>query len=183
MTGTDRRWVAFLRGVNVGGRHRAPMREVASLVAASGANEVRTYLQSGNVVFRGDRRTARAVEAEFSDRAEAHFGFAVPVVVRSVDELRAALGANPFLIDGVDEGSLHVAFLAEIPAPDDVAALDPDRSPPDAFAVRGREVYLHLPRGMARTRLTTAYLDAALHAISTARNWRTARAVLALADA
>ena len=95
----------------------------------------------------------------------------VPVVVRKTADLTAVLAANPW--PERDVALLSVAFLADTPTPAQVAALDPDRSPPDAFHVQGREVYLHTPNGLARTKLTNAWFDARLRTISTVRNWRT----------
>jgi uncharacterized protein (DUF1697 family) len=175
-------WAAFLRGVNVGGRHKVPMRELAAFFAELGAREVRTYIQSGNVVFRAEEAVARELAAGFEPRAEVRFGFPVPVVVRSELELRAVLAGNPFLAAGAEEKALHVLFLASEPDPAAVAGLDPERSAPDAFAVRGREIYLHLPNGVARTRLTNAYFDRALGTTSTGRNWRTVGAVAAMIE-
>jgi uncharacterized protein (DUF1697 family) len=106
----------------------------------------------------------------------------VPVVLRSAAELRAVVRGNPFLEAGADPATLHVAFLADRPTAAAAASLDPARSPPDAFAVRGREVYLHLPNGGARSKLTTAWLDARLDTVSTVRNWRTVERLLALAS-
>jgi uncharacterized protein (DUF1697 family) len=80
---------------------------------------------------------------------------------------------NPFSTQGADPNTLHVAFLADVPRATSVAALDHGRSSPDEFVVRGREIFLRLPNGVARTRLTNAYFDAKLATISTMRNWRT----------
>jgi uncharacterized protein (DUF1697 family) len=180
--GPARSWAAFLRGINVGGKHKLPMRELAAFFVELGAHEVRTYIQSGNVVFLAEETVARRLTASFERRAEARFGFPVPTVVRSALELRAVLAANPFLADGANEKALHVLFLASEPAPGAVAGLDSERSAPDAFAVRGREIYLHLPNGVARTRLTNAYFDRALGTTSTGRNWRTVRTVAAMTE-
>jgi uncharacterized protein (DUF1697 family) len=105
----------------------------------------------------------------------------VPVVVRSADELCAVARANPFLRKASDTAALHVAFLADAPAADKVAVLDPKRSPPDEFAVVGREIYLRCPTGMAKTKLTNAYFDSKLATISTARNWNTVLKLIELA--
>jgi uncharacterized protein (DUF1697 family) len=88
---------------------------------------------------------------------------------------------NPFLEAGADIGTLHVAILADAPAAAKVKALDPDRSPPDAFAVRGREIYLQCPNGYGRTKLTNAYFDSKLATTSTVRNWRTVLKLVELA--
>jgi uncharacterized protein (DUF1697 family) len=104
----------------------------------------------------------------------------VPVVLRTAAEIRDAVRHNPYLEQGAPEETLHVVFLADQPDEQRIARLDPDRSPPDAFVVRGREVYLRLPNGAGRTKLTNDYLDRTLATISTARNWRTACQLLAL---
>lgn len=175
--------VALLRGVNVGGKNKLPMKELAAMFAETGCGEVRTYIQSGNVVFRAGEALARRVPVGIAGAISERFGLQVPVVTRTVDEMRAVVRHNPFLRAGADANTLHVAFLAERPSPARVAALDPDRSPPDQFAVRGRDVYLHLPNGGARSKLTSAYFDARLATVSTVRNWRTVLALLALAEA
>jgi uncharacterized protein (DUF1697 family) len=100
--------------------------------------------------------------------------------VRTADELRAVAQGNPFLDEGADADTLHVAFLADRPRSDRVAALDANRSPGDSFVVRGSEIYLRLPNGVARTKLTNAYFDSKLSTISTARNWRTVLKLLEL---
>jgi uncharacterized protein (DUF1697 family) len=171
--------VALLRGVNVGGKRRLPMEDLVALFEAAGARDVRTHIQSGNVLFRAAAGRVPALAAAVARALEERMGAPVPVVVRSDREMRAAARANPFLRTGADPRTLHVAFLSARPSRERVAALDPDRSPPDEVAVVGREAYLRLPGGVARTRITNAYLDSTLGTVSTLRNWAT---VLALSE-
>jgi uncharacterized protein (DUF1697 family) len=175
---TSSRHVALLRGINVGGKNMLPMKELASLFAKAGCTDVATYIQSGNVLFSGDSTVVAGLAAAISHQIDEHFGLRVPVVLRSVAELTAAIRNNPFLRAGTED-LLHVYFLAGVPDAADVAGLDAARSAPDAFAVVGREIYLQLPHGMARTKLTNVYFDSKLRTVSTARNWRT---VLKLAE-
>jgi uncharacterized protein (DUF1697 family) len=175
-------FVALLRGVNVGGKNALPMKALVGHFEAAGCADVRTYIQSGNVLFRADAALAAAVPAVIAHALVASHGLTTPVVLRSAAELAGAIAANPFL-PAADPGALHLAFLAATPAPQAVAALDPQRSPGDAFAVRGREVYLHCPGGLARTKLTNAWLDRQLATVSTVRNWRTVQKLDSLARA
>ncbi|HVS01796.1 MAG TPA: DUF1697 domain-containing protein [Thermoanaerobaculia bacterium] len=175
----EKTYVALLRGINLGGRNRLPMRELAALFADCDCGAVRTYIQSGNVVFEASPKRAERVPACVAAAIEERFGFSSPVVLRSAEELRGVAGANPFLAEGADPGALHVAFLADAPSAARIGTLDDHRSPPDRFVVRGREIYLHLPQGMARTRLSNQYFDSRLATTSTIRNWRT---VLKLVD-
>lgn len=165
--------VALLRGINVGGKNLLPMRSLAALFAEVGCNDVRTYIQSGNVVFRAKDATVRKLPGVVGRAIEERFGLRVPVVVRSAADLARVQRANPFLAKGADPAELHVVFLAEAPAAAAVAALDGKRSPPDELVVLGREIYLRLPNGVARTKLTNDYFDSKLATTSTMRNWRT----------
>ncbi len=176
---SEGRYVALLRGVNVGGKNRLPMQRLLAILVAAGCRDVRTYIQSGNVVFRMDDVSGLTATVESAITAE--LGIQVPVVLRSATEMAQAVAANPYLEAGVLEELLHVSFLKEMPSPGNVARLDCDRSPGDAFFVTGREIYLHLPYGVARTKLTNGYFDTVLGTISTQRNWRTVKTLAAMA--
>jgi len=174
-------YVALLRGINVGANNRLPMKTLATMFSDAGCAEVRTYIASGNVVFQAQDRLARTLPKEISARIRSDFEFETPVVLRSAEELDVVTRHNPFLVPGEDTKPLHVLFLAEKPKATSVARLDPDRSPPDAFQVRGREIYLRCPNGAAHTKLTNAFFDAALKTVSTGRNWNTVLKLVALA--
>ncbi len=164
-------YLALLRGINVGGKGKLPMKELAAIFAAAGGRTVRTFIQSGNVIFEAD--DAAASVAVVTTEIARVYGYPGRIVLRTADEARKAFEANPFAHAGAAPEMLHVYFLADWPEARAVQALDPDRSPGDSFVVCGREVYLHLPNGMARTRLTNAHFDAKLGTVSTARNWNT----------
>lgn len=165
--------VALLRGINLGAR-RIPMPALAAIFADVGCEDVRTYIASGNVVYRAGAKLAARIPDLVAEAIAEGYGFDCPVVTRRVVEIDAVVEGNPFADEAAaDPKAVHVAFLRDRPAKAKVAALDPDRSPPDSFVVRGAEVYLHLPNGAARSRLTSAWLDSRLATVSTARNWRT----------
>jgi uncharacterized protein (DUF1697 family) len=143
------------------------------MFSAAGCARVRTYIQSGNVVFEASAKIAGALPGVVERAIATGFGLRVPVLLRTAEELGAVVRENPFLAKSAEPEGLHVAFLSAEPTAARVAALDHGRSLPDEMAVLGREVYLRLPNGVARTKLTNAYLDSALAATSTVRNWRT----------
>lgn len=148
------------------------MKELAAIFSRAGCENVRTYIQSGNVIFdAGEQRPD--IGGRISEAIHKRFGYKIPVVLRSSEELSGVIGDNPFLAAGPDPKALHVYFLADRPREEAIAGLDAARSKPDRFHVKGREVYLHLPNGMGRTKLTNAYFDAKLATTSTARNWAT----------
>jgi len=175
--------VAWLRGINVGGKNKLPMADLVRIFTAAGGQDVRTYIQSGNVVFAASPQLTERIAGAVARAIEAKFGLKVPVVLRGSDELRSLAARNPFLKQGVAPESLHVAFLADAPDRSRAASLDPERSPGDAFVLRGREIYLHLPNGVARTKLTNAWFDSRLATTSTIRNWRTVLQVLEMTRA
>ena len=111
---------------------------------------------------------------------KAKHGLSLPVVVRTRAQMRRIVMNNPFLKKGIDPSLLHVVFLADKPDRASIASLDATRSTGDSFVVQGDTIYLHLPNGVARSKLTAAYFDSTLHTISTQRNWRTATTLLAM---
>ena len=177
--------VLLLRGINVGGRNRLPMADLRAIVGTLGLEEVRTHLQSGNVVAAGPG-SPPALAADLAAALLAELTLTVPVVGRSGQEWSALRSANPFVGDEDDPTRLHVTFLDGEPEPGRVAALasrvDGSRvggSLVDRCAVVGADVFLHLAGGYADTPFQNAVLEKQLGRVATTRNWRT---VLALSD-
>lgn len=168
-------YVCLLRGVNVGGKNKLSMTALAELFESLGHTEVRTYIQSGNVVFSSKAKPNPATLEKAIARS---FSLKVPVVVRSAVDLKKAIAANPF--DDVER--VHVAFLATRPPASALRSLDPDPFEPERFLIKGTEIYLYLPNGMARTKLP-AYLDRRLKLGATIRNWKTTTKLAELAGA
>lgn len=166
-------YVALLRGINVGGKNKISMQALVSLFVSIGCRDVQTYIQSGNVVFAADPASVDQLPAKVSADIQRTLGLKVPVVVRSGLEMHRIANANPFVEAGMATDRLHVAFLAAVPDSVTIGELDPRRSPPDEYAVRGSEIYLHCPGGLARTRYTNEYFDRTLRTTSTIRNWNT----------
>jgi uncharacterized protein (DUF1697 family) len=159
----------LLRAVNVGGKNLLPMADLAKICSRAGCASVRTYIQSGNVVFSADEQSAQQMSAIVEKAIEKQFGFRSPVIVRSAKEMKRIVASNPF----PDTKQVYVGFLRDKPAARSIAALDPNRSPGDAFEVIGREIFMNLAIGAGKTKLTTAYFDSKLDTVSTFRNWRT----------
>lgn len=171
-------FVVMLRGVNLGGRNRLPMGDFADALSELGFTDVVTYVQSGNAVF-GGRKKPPAVAAAISRMLAERFGLTVPVVVRTAEELRSVVTANPYLRRERDPTKLHVTFLAVAPAPAARSIEPPADAGRDTFEVIGREVFLHCPGGYGRTKLTNDFFERQLGTTATTRNWRS---VLALAE-
>lgn len=166
------RWVALLRGINVGRARQVAMPRLAEILGDAGYGDVRTHLRSGNVLLTsplGEQELAAALAGAI----EAEFGFAVPVVLRTATELAAVLAHDPLGGSATDPSRYSVTFL---PAPPDaarVAALPPPEA--GEYALHGRELYLWLPEGMARSPMGTWPWDRLLGVAGTNRNWNTVR--------
>jgi len=175
--------VALLRGINVGGKNKRPMKDLVEMFVEVGCADVRNFIQSGNVIFSAAPALSARLPSLISAQIAKRFGYKIPVVLRTSEQLGKVIRNNPFLKTGVADEELHVLFLADMPASRNVEDLDPDRSPPDSFEVRGQEVYLRLPNGAARTKLTNQYFDSKLATTSTGRNWRTVTKLFELMNA
>jgi len=166
--------VAFLRGINVGGHHKVPMKQLRALLSELEVQSPGTLLASGNAWF--DAPPGLAADAlgdRLAHALQERFGFAVPVVVRTVPELLEVATTHPLDADGVDPRFLHVLFLDHQPdgtVPDDVAA-------PDRVLLRGRHLYVHYVHGAGRSRLTLDKIERHLGTTATGRNWNTVRKV------
>ena len=174
-------YVALLRGVNVGGRARIEMAALRKLVADLGHSNVKTYVQSGNVIFRSSDEQPAQVAREIEGRIARDLGVGTTVLLRSADELAHVVANNPFLAREDDLAKFHVTFLADAPDPDRAARLAPPPGQPEELALVGREVYLRYPNGYGRSKLNHAYIERHLGVAATNRNWNTVTRLCELA--
>jgi len=174
-------YIALLRGVNVGGKNKLPMKALGAMCEAHGCASVRTYIQSGNIVFRAAAKVAAGLPAALKARIKSDFGFETTAIMRSAAELQMVTENNPFLKPNVDTKWLHVTFLADEPHLPDVVKLTPSCEGDEAFSLRGREVFLYLPNGAGRSKMASYPYDKKLATIGTTRNWQTVMNLLGLA--
>lgn len=167
------RAVALLRSLNVGSHNRITMKALAQVFLDVGCTEVSTYIQSGNVVFTASAALLKKLPALVAAKLEAEHGVVSPVVLRDAKQLAAVIAGNPYLKRGEAPSALHVSFLAGTPGPEQVAQLDPKRGGADQFEVLGAEVFLFLPHGVGKTKLSQAWFDTKLGVLGTWRNWNT----------
>ena|SRR6266480_2535500 len=170
------RYVVLLRAVNLGSTNKVAMADLRELFESLGYGDVRTFIQSGNVVF-SSTATVKAppIEAALADR----FGFSIPVMLRSQRQLAAVVKGNPFA--DVDPARIHVGFLARPPGAKARAGLDKSECAPDQFRIRGSDAYLHLAGGVANNKVT-GYLTRKLGIPMTVRTWQTVTKLLDLAN-
>lgn len=183
MPATPHRWVALLRGINVGGHRPVPMAALREAFAGMGAARARTVVQSGNVVFdhARDASHAAALRETLELGLAAAFGFEIPVLLRDAGRFRAAAEANPFAADAAQPAHGHVWFLDGRATGADTAGLDRLKSPTERWHLDGDTFYLHAPDGVGRSKLAAA-AERLLGVAATARNLRTVESLCALLD-
>lgn len=170
------RQVALLRGVNVGPTTKVAMADLREAFAELGFTDIKTYVNSGNVVFSGRKASLAKVEKAIAAIA----GWDVPVVLRTQDELAAVLDHNP-LGDVATNASRHLVLFADRKIPTGKASdLDPDELAPEAFAIHHREAYLWLPNGVQRSPLAKAFNEKRFGVRLTGRNFRTVEKLASL---
>jgi uncharacterized protein (DUF1697 family) len=169
------RLVALLRGINLGAKRRVPMADLRELLGELGYEDVRTVLQSGNVIFTGAAAKAReTLEAGLADR----YGFKVDVVLRTMDELATVVEKEPFGEEATNLTRYFVVFLPGKPDADALKALEEEDFAPDQLKAGGRELYAWCPEGMQNSRLMRALGKPGLAETATVRNMSTVRKLL-----
>jgi uncharacterized protein (DUF1697 family) len=173
-------YIALLRGINVGGRHVLPMKELRELLENQGLQNVRTYIQSGNVVFQSVENDTSRLAADISAAILEEYGFEPAVLILASEEMEEAMVANPFPEAQSEPKFLHLFFMASLPRSPDLQALQGLKKGEERFALRGAVFYLHAPDGIGRSKLA-ANIEKALGVPVTARNWLSVSKIMAIA--
>jgi uncharacterized protein (DUF1697 family) len=175
------RHIALLRGINVGGHNKVPMADLRRALEEAGFEDVKTYVQSGNVALTAKERSPGKVGRAGEKAIAEAFGFDVAVVVRSRDEIAALVEEDPLGDVATNPKFRIVVFLAEKLDPDRLADVDPDDFAPEAFALRDYEIVMWAPDGQRDSKLVKALTEKRTGVVGTARNWRTVEKLLDLA--
>lgn len=175
-----RKWIALLRGINVGGRNKLPMDSLSTILLAAGCQGVTTYIQSGNVVFSANITSAARFSNSVGRAIEKHHGFRPAVHLLTARDLDAAIAANPYREAESEPKSLHVFFLDESPQKARLNDAKAFLAESESVTVVGRCLYLHAPDGIGRSRFAQN-VDRVLGVSTTARNWRTVMKLAELA--
>jgi uncharacterized protein (DUF1697 family) len=167
-------YIALLRGINLGGYRIVKMDQLRKTFEELGFADVKTYIQSGNVVFKAPAQTPAKLAKRIEGRVLHQFGFPVAVVVKTAAEIGEVIRNNPLLQEkGIDPARLHVTFLACAPDNSALKTLDAAEAAPDQFHCSDQAVYLHCPNGYHATKLGNNVLEKMLKVGTTTRNWNT----------
>jgi uncharacterized protein (DUF1697 family) len=176
-------YIAMLRGINVSGHKPVKMELLRKSFERLKCANVKTYVQSGNVIFEAPRDSIARLQEKIEKQIERDFSISVPVVIRTAQELADIVQRNPFPADpAIDQSKLHVSFLSA-PCPDSRSeSLGPLAGPGERFQISGREVYLYCPNGYGISKLSNTAIEKKLGVRATTRNWKTTNALLAMAQ-
>jgi len=172
-------YIGLFRGINVGGKNILPMRELVSILKEIGYENIRTYIQSGNVVFSSKKIIGPKAADEISREIERKIGFSPKVVILSPKQLQSSINNNPF--PTIDGKALHFFFLESLPESPDIERLKLLKAKSEKFALEGRVFYLHAPEGVGRSKLAAA-VEKSIGVPLTARNWNTVSKLLKMVE-
>ncbi len=179
MTGDMTTYISILRGINVSGQKLIKMDALRKLYKTLGFLDVRTYVQSGNVVFQGEDFELHSLEQKIARQIKVDFGFEIPVIVLTSDQLKQAIDNNPFMSDPDKVHSyFHLTFLASTPFPFDIETIESKKQGEEAIRFSHNVIYLYCPNGYGKTKLTNNFLEAKLKVKATTRNWKTVNELL-----
>jgi uncharacterized protein (DUF1697 family) len=169
------RYISILRGINVGGNRKILMNDLKSLFEKLGFGNVQTFIQSGNVVFESEKKYLNAdVEQRIQLAIAKTFGFDVPVIVLTGEEIAESISNNPFLKEkDPDIEKLHLTILKEEPSNQLVKNIEGFKSFPDRFEIIGKNVFIYCENGYGRTKITNDFFEKKLKIPATTRNWKT----------
>jgi len=174
--------ISMLRGVNVGGHNKIKMDALRTLYESLKLQSPRTYVQSGNVIFRTTEKNSAALAQRIQNAIERKFGFRPEVILRTADELRATIAASPFAGRNLEPGKTLVTFLAGDPGASAGATLRSLKDFPEELHLLGRELYIYFPDGAGKSKLPWSKVDKLLQTAGTARNWNSVNKMLAMAE-
>lgn len=177
-------FITMLRGINVSGQKKILMPDLKALFEGLGFNRVIIYIQSGNVIFDSDLSIpALTLSSRIEKAILDKFGFNIPVIIRTINEMQALIKANPFIKEtGQVTGKLYVTFLEKEPVSGQVEKIKPFDFLPDKFKYHNREIYLQCAAGYGTTKLSNTFFENKLKVKATTRNWNTVNKLLELAS-
>jgi uncharacterized protein (DUF1697 family) len=175
--------ISMLRGVNVGGHNRIKMDALRGLYESLKLEDPRTYVQSGNVIFRSKEKNLPALAKKIQNAVEREFGFPPEIILRTVNEMRQVLDTHPFANRrDIEPSQLLITFLTAEPGPNAHAALLNLKNHPEELHLKGRELYIHFPNGVGKSKLPWSSVEKLLKITGTARNLNSAAKMLEIAE-
>jgi uncharacterized protein (DUF1697 family) len=176
-------YISILRGINVGGKNKVLMDDLKKLYAGLNFKNIRTYIQSGNVIFDFEKTNPDQLSRQIENKISEKYKFHVPVIIRTVFELHETLNKNPFLKENnIDFEKLHITFLSDEPEKLKTEDIKNYNYAPDKFISLNKEVYIYCPNGYGNTKLNNTFFERKLSVSATTRNLKTVTELIRIAE-
>ena len=173
------KYIALLRGINVGGQKKIKMAELRLLLNTNGFENVQTYIQSGNVIF-DSTESAKFLEEQIHTIIYIEYDFEVPVIIKTPKELLSAVKNNPFLKNTEETKKLYFTFLNKLPLPENSLKLHSLNFSPDEYVLEDKVLYSYYANGAGRSKMTNNIFESKLNVTATSRNWNTVNKLISL---
>jgi len=170
-----KRFIALLRGINVSGQKKIKMSELKSLFEDIGFQDVETYIQSGNVIFSSKENIKLKLESKIAKAIKKQWGFYVQIFVLDTGDIDYVLKANPFIKKEKGIERMYVTFLSDKPSKENIQKLTSTDYSPEEYQIDNNLVYLFLPNGAGKSKLSNNFFENKLKLVGTTRNWKTIR--------
>jgi len=177
-------YIALLRGINVGGHNILKMEVLRKVLQENGFESVKTYIQSGNIIFKTEKSKPIQLIEKISEIIEKEFDFKVPVIVLTIEQLKSIILDNPYLKESSkSEPFMHVTFLSDTPNSKTIADIVANNKDDDELRLGKKVLYLYCPNSYSKSKLVNTFLEKKLKLHTTTRNWKTTLKLLEIAEA
>ena len=168
----SQKYVALLRGINVGGKRKLKMADLRESVLKIGFKEVSTYIQSGNLFFTAEEKNATILEEKLAQHLLEEYTYDIPVIIRTAEDIEKVIAQNPFP-EAEDFKQLHLIFLKEKPSETSIEDFEKLEFPSEEFKIEAQHLYVNYTDGVRNSKLSTTLIEKKLNTKATARNWKT----------
>lgn len=176
-------YISILRGINVGGKNKIKMDALKKSYETIGFQYIRTYIQSGNVIFEFNDTLISTLEELISSQIKKDFGFDIPIIVLTKNKLQKIIELNPFSKQvGLDDSFMHVTFFATPIKTNDTEGFEAKKQIDEQFKITEDAIYLVCPNGYSNTKLSNNFIEKRLKTTATTRNWKTTNELLKIAS-
>lgn len=176
------KYIALLRGINVGGHKKILMAELKLLFKNYGFNNITTYIQSGNILFETNKTDKKEIVSIIENAIKQKYGFEVPVILKTITAFTQAIENNPFYKNNEDINTLHITFLSATPSNEDIEIVKNFSFEPDKFTIINDCIYLYIGGKYHETKLSNVFFENKLKLKTTTRNWKTALKLLEISS-
>ena len=176
-------YIALLRGINVSGKKKIKMADLRSHLEELKFKNIKTYIQSGNILFKSTETNQAVLEQQIKDKIEKKYGFDVPVMVKLATDFQRVIENNPFIKDEANDiKCMHITFLGSLPTQEQIDHLATYNYPSEEYLLENKDIYFYAPNGYGRAKMNNNFFEKKLKVRATTRNWKTVNKLLVMAN-